>query len=51
MGKGLFSKEAVVMEMAGGEYRGIKGVGMIMNESAGEGLADMKKSQVCCAVA
>lgn len=44
MGKGLVSEEAVVVEMVGGECQGIKGMGMMMNESAGEGLPDMKKS-------
>jgi hypothetical protein len=51
VGKGLVSKEAAVVEMAGGEYHGIKGMGMIMNESADEGLPDVKKSRVCSAVA
>lgn len=51
MGKGLVSKEAVVVEIAGGEYHGIKGMGMIMNESAGEGLPYIEKSWVCYAVA
>jgi hypothetical protein len=51
VGKVLVSKEAGVVEMAGGEYHGIKGMGMIMNESAGEGLPDVKKSRVCYAVA
>jgi hypothetical protein len=51
VGKGLVSKEAVVVETAGGEYHEIKGMGMIINESAGEGLPYMKKSWVCYAVA
>jgi hypothetical protein len=52
VGKGLVSKEAVVVEMAGGEYHRIKGMGMIMNESAGEGLPDVKKvaGPLCCCV-
>jgi hypothetical protein len=32
VGKGLVSKEAVVVEMAGGEYHRIKGMGMIMSQ-------------------
>jgi hypothetical protein len=51
VGKGLVSKEAAVVEMAGGEYHRIKGMGMIMNESASEGLPDMKKSGVSDVVA
>jgi hypothetical protein len=51
VGKGLVSKEAVVVEMAGGEYHGIKGMSMVVTESAGEGLPDVKKSRVCHAVA
>jgi hypothetical protein len=34
--------------MAGGEYHRIKGMGMIMNESAGEGLPDVKNVAVLC---
>jgi hypothetical protein len=44
----LVSKEAVAVEMAGGEYHRIKGMGMIMNESAGEGLPDVKNVAVLC---
>jgi hypothetical protein len=47
VGKGLVSEAAVVVEMAGDEYQGIKGMDMTMNESAGEGLPDTKKSPVC----
>ena len=33
----------------GGEYHRIKGMGMIMNESAGEGLPDVKNvAGLCC---
>ena len=50
MGKGLVSKEAAVVEMAGGEYHRVKGMGLIMNESPGEGLPDMDNSLVSYAV-
>ena len=46
MGKGLVPEAAVVVEMAGDEYQGIKGVDMAMNESASEGLPDMRKLRV-----
>jgi hypothetical protein len=50
VGKGLASKEAVVVEMAGGEYHRIKDMGVIMNESAGEDLPDTEKvgGLLCC---
>jgi hypothetical protein len=50
VGIGLASKEAVVVEMAGGEYHGIRGMGVIMNESAGEDLPDTEKvaGLLCC---
>ena len=43
-------KEATAVEMTGAEWHGIENMGMIVNESAGGGVPDMKRSRICYAV-
>ena len=50
MGGELIIKEAMTVEMTGGEWHGIENMGMIVNESAGDGVTDMKRSRICYAV-